>query len=283
MLQRVCGLHPCVVQEVGQEGDSLDAQLDQIQAYASANGARLVRVFEDAASAFNSGSSDRPGLRDSINEALRIGVPLLVIAIGRLLRSLMDLTLLDQKGLSIHSAGRGKVSKATLKGHIARAEAESAARAAKATQQHGSSPRKQNRPSAASSAARMKGTISNILLKEKRTRDVADFITTTPGAAQMTRQQLVDTLNNAGVLNLRSVRGGVRKPWTKEALRPVQRAAQDLIAGEAEMGRDEMMLEKERLKRDRRPTEEAALERAEKSTALPALRPNTLEDCLSRR
>ncbi|MFV1875612.1 recombinase family protein [Nioella sp.] len=88
------------------EGDSLECQLDQIQAYASAKGAELLRVFEDAASAFNSGSSTRPGLCAAIDEALRVGVPLLVPSIDRLSRSLKDLTLLHQKGLSIHSADR---------------------------------------------------------------------------------------------------------------------------------------------------------------------------------
>ncbi|MFV1875611.1 hypothetical protein [Nioella sp.] len=81
--------------------------------------------------------------------------------------------------------------------------------------------------------------------KEQRIREVADFINATPGAENMTRQQLVDAMNNAGVLNLRSVRGGVRIPWTKEALRPVQRAAQELIAGEVEMdGEDALSAER---------------------------------------
>lgn len=223
------------------EGDSLECQLDQIQAYASAKGAKLLRVFKDAASAFNSGSSTRPGLRAAIDEALRVGVPLLVPRIDRLSRSLKDLNLLQQKGLSIHSADRGKVSKATLKGHIARAEAESAAKAARTTQQHASDSKRKNKPSAANKAARRKGTISNILRKEKRIREVTDFITTTPGAENMTRQQLVDALNNAGVLNLRSVRGEVRIPWTKEALRPVQKAAKKLIAGEVDMDAEDAL------------------------------------------
>lgn len=227
------------------EGDSLECQLDQIKAYASAKGAKLVRVHEDAASAFNSRSSNRPGLRAAIDEALRVGAPLLVPSIDRLSRSLKDLTLLHQKGLSIHSADRGKVSRATLKGHIARAEAESAAKAARAAQQHGSGSKRKNEPPAARAEARRKGTFSNIMRKEQRIREVTDFITTTPGAAQMTRQQLVDALNNAGVLNLRSVRGEVRIPWTKEALRPVQRAAQELITGEVEMdGEDALSAER---------------------------------------
>ncbi|WP_127561082.1 recombinase family protein [Nioella ostreopsis] len=227
------------------EGDSLECQLDQIQAYASAKGAELLRVFEDAASAFNSGSSTRPGLRAAIDEALRVSVPLLVPRIDRLSRSLKDLTLLHQKGLSIHSADRGKVSKAVLTGHIARAQAESVARAARTTQQHASGSRKKNKSSAARAEARRKGTFSNIMRKEQRIREVADFINATPGAEKMTRQQLVDTLNNAGIQNLRSVRGEVRIPWTKEALRPVQKAANELIAAEVEMdGEDALSAER---------------------------------------
>lgn len=262
------------------EGDSLECQLDQIQAYASAKGAELLRVFEDAASAFNSGSSTRPGLCAAIDEALRVGVPLLVPSIDRLSRSLKDLTLLHQKGLSIHSADRGKVSKAVLTGHIARAQAESAAKAARTTQQHATGSKRKNEPSAARAEARRKGTISNILRKAQRIREVADFINATPGAENMTRQQLVDTLNNAGIQNLRSVRGEVRIPWTKEALRPVQKAAQELIADETEMDCEELALAKEQTRSDTQPPPKGTPEHAEKSTTHPAIQPNALMNCL---
>jgi DNA invertase Pin-like site-specific DNA recombinase len=223
------------------QGDSLTAQLDQITAYASAKNSPLFSVYQDAASAFGSGSRERVGLKAAINQALQLNVPILVSSIDRLSRSLKDLRLIERKGLSIHSADRGKVSLPTLKGFIAAAEAESAAKATRAAEQHRSTAKKKRRLPDNFAESQRKGAISNCLRSEQRAREVADFLLKNPRAGNMTHQALAEAMNKTGPLNLKSAKNNVRGPWTKEALRPVRKKAEQLLVAEEEMDREDML------------------------------------------
>lgn len=216
------------------EGDSLDVQRLQLNAYAEEHGAALHGPFQDDLSGYRNNVKHRPGLRAAVDEALRRKVPLLVARVDRLTRSLDDLTLLDLDGLVLVAADRGVVSRATLKAAVAKAHAESEAKSLRAKDQHA----QRHRPSgwvtpAEFDSGRKKGAMSNKLRAAQRVQEVADFIRKNPEVRNLSHGQRANYLNAAGLQNLKSSKG-LREDWTKEALRPAWRAAEALVARDAE-------------------------------------------------
>lgn len=59
----------------------------------------------------------------------------------------------------------------------------------------------------------------------KRLAEVCDFLSANPDAQSLSHTDLAERLNSEGVLNLKSSKG-YRVPWTREALRPVRKAAE---------------------------------------------------------
>jgi hypothetical protein len=80
----------------------------------------------DAQSAYNQHSSKRPGLREVLSRATSEGLPILVVSIDRLSRSMKDLSLPEFSALEIISVKEGKVGPRKLRKLVKAAEATSA-------------------------------------------------------------------------------------------------------------------------------------------------------------
>lgn len=164
---------------------------------------------------------------------MRLGVPILVPSIDRLSRNLGDLQLLDRDDLCIVTADHGHVSRAVLKASIARANAQSEKKSQGARKQHACRRASSgNVMPAEFDAGRKLGAQSNSLRSKKRTEEVCDYLRTNPEKQQLRPQELADHLNNVNLWNLKSIHGD-REPWTTEALRPVRKAAMELLQWDA--------------------------------------------------
>jgi hypothetical protein len=79
-------------------------------------------------------------------------------------------------------------------------------------------------------AGRRMGTLGNQARAHRRILKVQEFLLQHPDCQKLTRKQLVDRLNGAGIKNITNERTGVSKDWTVPALDPVRRNAMARIA-----------------------------------------------------
>ena len=216
------------------EGFSLDTQARVIKSWAHEAQKRSDWIFSDAASARGVGSFvTRGGLRSAIRQALDLNVPLVVPNISRLSRDMSVLKEIERSGVAVISVqdGSRKLSRTRLRSLVQQAEVEGqniadrARHAARIAKGRGVPlGNRTNLP-----VAQRRGTISNIVRADVKTKELADFLDVTPGWNKLKRQALVDLLNASGSLNLISERRSEREPWRISTLRkPLLKAIEEL-------------------------------------------------------
>ena len=227
------------------EGLSLAAQVDLLRGYAVKNGFELPEIYQDIASASGKRSYLRRGdLRAAAYRANELGVPLLVPRLDRLSRDVSTLRLLDDLGLEIYSvADGGRVTKKRLRHAIQQAQEEVERLSRQARQDRRVvAGRRRKKNSGPSRDARRSGTVANILRSDQKVKELADFLAQNPAVSDLGPRRLARHLNQAGLWNLVSEREGVREAWTADSLKKPLAEARKMIAAEAEMDREEMLL-----------------------------------------
>jgi hypothetical protein len=211
------------------DGNSLEVQRAQIEAYADELGADLIDVHQDSASSFMEKSAKRPDFQAAIKQAISLNTPLLVPTIDRLSRNMDDLGLLLSKDLKIVSADRGRVTRAVLKSLVAKAEAASNAKSVRGKSQHKLKSKNPQKVPDAFIKGRALGSEMNKIRSLQRNEEIAKYLRENVGAQKLTHNKLVQLLNKDGPHNLKSGVDSIRIPWTKDALRPVRKRAMKLL------------------------------------------------------
>lgn len=223
-------------QRQAEQGFSLDAQTDMLRGYVSkVRGGDLLAIYEDPESGY---SNTRKGLLDAIKEALRTGASLVVPSADRLSRNVEVMKLLDVPGLRFYCVDRGRISKPDLRALIAKAQkvrediaSRSVTSAAKSKMSSGG----RSGLSKISKSAQRLGSIANLARAQQKVADVADFIADNPAVEALGWKERVASLNDAGILNLKSAKRDEYIPWTYGALRRVWEAALTELAFRREM------------------------------------------------
>ena len=212
----------------GLDGNGLVTQLDRMRAFAGFNGISLPEIYEDVASASGARSLGRRGdLRAAMDRAERTGHPILVDQVDRLSRDLSILNEIDRKGIEIHSVSTGRrVSKKDLRRQIKRAQQCANEIGANARLAHAERKARGVRSRASISPSdRRSGSIANMVRADRKVKELADFLLLHPDWLSGKDRNLVDHLNEIGLLNLTSEKHDIRKSWTYQALRKPLKAA----------------------------------------------------------
>jgi len=226
------------------EGNGLAAQLDRMEAFAAANDIKIVELYEDVASASGERSLGRRGdLQAVLRRAAEAKLPILVDRIDRLSRDVSVLKQLLKPGLRIYSASTGRrVTKKELREEVRRAQDEARAISASASDGHERRIRRGHRAAPGLKAGdRRQGTISNVLRAERKAKELADFLRRETAWLNRSMQALANHLNAIGLLNLVSERDGIRKLWTRAALREPLRQAKVLLQMDDEDDDDQFL------------------------------------------
>ena len=215
------------------QGSSLEAQAESIREWAHANAKELVSICSDTASARGPfDKQSRPGLTDAIRQAVALSLPIVVSRTDRLCRDISIVNELDSLGVRVISLETGKtLGKNEMRKQLRSAQdhvgkiSDSALRSAEHSKSTGVAlGNRTNLP-----LAQRRGSIANGLRTDKKSKELADFLENHPGWEQMTLKNLAETLNIRGVLNLKSEKHSVRKPWTVGSLRkPLGKAKDEL-------------------------------------------------------
>lgn len=214
----------------GHDGISLEHQRDMLVFYASQKRYVLADVYEDKQSGRKT-AQQRSGLRQALEHARRDGIPLVVASLDRLARNVEVVGEVQAAGVTVHSADKGKISKAAMASIVRRAQEEWAEIS------------RLNRVSAAGRKARGEkvgdvqnfhgkqadGAKQNVLRRDLNVREIVEFLIAHPATQELTLAQTAQVLNAAGVLNLVSLNRDERSLWTKGSLRrKLKRAKQEL-------------------------------------------------------
>lgn len=207
-------------EEQGKSGFGLLSQEAEIKAFARAAGYKITQWKSDVASAIGGDSlSRRPGLRDTIERAKRLRVPVLISRLDRLSRDTGELEDLAHRfGIELISIREGKASDAlVLKVHGARIERETqmlSERTKTGLQRAKSQGRvlgnTKNLPD-----AQKKGAATNSRKAELRRLELMPVISEIRAAGLKTAAAIADALNE------RSVPTPSGKPWTGPNVRTI--------------------------------------------------------------
>jgi DNA invertase Pin-like site-specific DNA recombinase len=240
-IRRVIGYVRVSTREQEQNGISLDAQSALLREYAHQQSMELVGICEDAQSAYDQHSSKRPGLREALSRSAFEGLPILVVSIDRLSRSIKDLSLPEFSAAQIISVKEGKVGPRKLRKLVKAAEAMSANAARLAREMIRSGIKKGRKPGNKTNLkeAQRSGAINNMLRSQRKVLGLADYIAKNPSIAALSWSGRVEVLNSAGNFNLVSEVHGETRPWTIGSLRKPFTAALAEIQMHEDMDRED--------------------------------------------
>lgn len=198
------------------EGDSLNAQFVLIKNFALERGFRLYEIpHSDAVSAFDKRSAMRPGYLSAIRDAVRLGGGIIVLRVNRLSRSVTALKPIFDNKIPIYSVEHGgRVAKRELRRQVRAAEREGA----EIGRQVNASARKKGTVGPRRDR-RIRGAAHNGLRVDEKARLVAEYFRDNPDHLNSTWAEKVRRLNDARVLNLKSLARNEWKVWTVPALR----------------------------------------------------------------
>ncbi|WP_162931798.1 recombinase family protein [Sulfitobacter sp. D7] len=239
--RRVIGYVRVSTREQEQKGISLDAQSALLRDYAHEKSMDLLGICEDAQSAYDQHSSKRPGLREVLSRAASEGLPILVVSVDRLSRSLKDLSLPEFSDVEIISVKEGKVGPRKLRKLVKAAEAASANAAKLSKEMVRSSIKKGRKPGNKTNLkeAQRSGAINNMLRSQRKVQELADFIGKNPSMTALSWSGRVEALNSSGNFNLVSEVHGEKQPWTIQSLRKPFKAALAEIQMHEDMDRED--------------------------------------------
>ncbi len=225
----------------GQNGISLDAQSALLRDYAHQQSMDLLGICEDAQSAYNERSSMRPGFREALSRATSEGLPILIVSVDRLSRSMKDLSLPDLSAAEIISVKEGKVGPRKLKKLVKAAEAASADAARLSREMVKSSKTTGREPGNKTNLkeAQRRGAVNNMLRSQRKVQELADFIAQNPSISLLSWLGRVEALNSAGILNLVSEVHDEKQLWTMQSLRRPFKAALAEIEMREDMDRED--------------------------------------------
>lgn len=217
------------------DGNSLEAQTQQIRSYCDEQALKLLRIWQDTGSAAGPESHlKREGLRDAIRQAKSMQAPIIVTRVDRLARHpaiLQELCRERIQVISIEEGGRvvGKNRLKMLLEEAQRRYGDLRRHTIEGVSEAKSRGIRLGNPESLKTFRRG-GTVANCLRVDRKVQELADFLETVPGWETLTLRKLVDLLNIAGPLNLTSEKRDERRQWTMGSLRkPLARAKDELL------------------------------------------------------
>lgn len=209
-------------------GDSPKHQAAHISDYAFGKGFTLLGIYEEVASATPGKEGGRPVFLDVISRALREDAVLIVTKVDRLSRSHKEVNeLIMLPGIRVHVVSLNRqIGKNKLLSLSKEAEAEGA-KISQDTKTGLGKMRASNVRLGAPKSVLEKATRSSskqrAIAAWNNVLDIVKFISADPLRRDMTRRELADELNDAGI---NTTRGNA---WTKESVtRPRQKAMAQL-------------------------------------------------------
>jgi DNA invertase Pin-like site-specific DNA recombinase len=215
-------------EEQGRDGIGLDGQRAAIDSYASQLGIEIVGCYSEARSGMGDVLKKNAGLRDALDHALRLKVPIIVSGLDRLARDSASIERIAKDyPVQLISTRDGTMDKVTLQSSAARAQREGeliSERTREALRLKKAAGVTLGNPTNLPEAQKL-GAAANIDRAERKAREIAAALTEAGADGTWTANAVVEMLNGLGLL---TSRGGL---WTISSIRrPLTRAREMLEA-----------------------------------------------------
>lgn len=209
--------------EQGLNGIGLQAQRGAISVAANLLGAQILATYEDVASGMKSNSfARRKGLQNAMDHAEATGASLLVYNLDRLTRHAASLNEIIRRGIPFMSVADqiGTPPAVSFAAIAARKQLEGeliGARTAAGLQRRREQGVRLGNPTNLLEAGK-KGNTANKDRSDKKAEEIAQVLRNNPGHQKMTKGQIADLLNWAGVMSPMGLKwnsGTVRRALSK--------------------------------------------------------------------